>query len=73
MLNEANTSETTPIKGTVLVKDLLARCQKLLDELEAFRLHLEEAKQGQQAEHAVDIKQFHGPVATEMRSLQKVR
>ena len=59
-------------EGTSLVEDLLLRCQRLLSELEAFRLYLDEARHGQNAEHAVDIKQFCGPVATEFKSLQKV-
>ncbi|KAL9098410.1 MAG: hypothetical protein Q9163_005921 [Psora crenata] len=69
---EPQTLQTTSSEGTVLVEALLIRCQNLLDELEAFRDFLRDAKQRQSAEHAVDIKQFHGRVATEMVSLQKL-
>ena len=70
--SQTELSHTTSTEGTTLVEWLLKRCQTLLDELEAFRVFLEDAKQGQKAEHLVDIKQFYSPVATEMKSLQKV-
>ena len=68
--------EISPVEGTALVEDLLKRCRKLLDELESFGSFIQEAKQNGPSSHAeniVDIKQFHGPVLTEMKSLQKVR
>ncbi|KAL9129511.1 MAG: hypothetical protein Q9217_002035 [Psora testacea] len=71
-MTQEHNSNTTSSEGTVLVEDLLIRCQKLLDELEAFRVFLVDAKQRENGEHAVDIKHFHKPVATEMKSLQKL-
>ena len=68
--------ENLPSEGTALANNLLKRCQRLLDELESFRCFIEEAKKNGSSSHTenvVDIKQFHVPVLTEMKSLQKVR
>ena len=62
--------------GSLRVDSLLERCQNLLDELASFRCFLEKEKeQGPKSkyEHAVDLKQFHSMVTTEMKSLGKVR
>ena len=69
-------TERTPLEGTALADDLLGRCQKLLDELEAFRSFIEKSKESSpssNAVHTMEIKHFHTTVLTEMKSLQKVR
>lgn len=57
-------------EGHTLADNLLARCQKLLHELEEFRSFVNERKAEQ--EHAVDIRKFQTSVNNEYRSLQKV-
>ena len=63
-----NATEATPADGTILVEDLIAKCHTLLNELEEFRSFITDRRQ----EHAVDIRQFHTPVISELKSLQKV-
>ena len=64
------------------VEELLARCETLLRELEAFHIFVAGADKGERddhtspsigtAEHAVDLRQFHAPVRSELKSLQKL-
>ena len=61
-------SQSTATDGTVLVQDLLQKCHSLLSELEQFRTFLAE----RQKEHSIEIRQFHGSVQSELRSLVKV-
>ena len=62
----------------IRVEMLLARCQALMSELEAFRDFVAESKQSRNpalrsiSNQAVDLQQFYAPVATELKSLQKV-
>ena len=69
-------------EGPVLVEELLTKCENLLWELEDFRIFVAEAKSGEGrddispsigvAEQAVDLRQFHTPIVTEYKSLQKL-
>lgn len=58
------------------VEDLLARCRALLAELEEFSIFLSEARKGEGESHtsgvAVDLRQFHTPIMSELKSLQKL-
>ena len=63
-------------EGSALLDDLMQRCRSLLCELNAFKAFLEKAKEDtpkSKFESAVDTKQFQGMIATEMKSLEKVR
>ena len=69
-------------EAPVRVEELLARCKTLIHELEEFRVSVAEAKKEEGddhaspsirvAEHAVDLRQFHAPIVSELKSLQKL-
>lgn len=65
-------------KESTNVEDLLARCRTLLAEIEALRDFVADCKKGREyalrsgSGEAVDLRQFHAPVVTELKSLQKV-
>ncbi|KAL8968315.1 MAG: hypothetical protein Q9183_002519 [Haloplaca sp. 2 TL-2023] len=61
-------SSNEPSEGTLLAKDLVRRCQKLLSELETFHEYLKGCSQ----EHAVEVKPFRNAVQAESRSLDKL-
>ena len=59
---------TTLNDGTLRAEDLVKRCDKLLDELEAYQRYLTQSKQG----HNVEVKPFRNSIAAELKSLEKV-
>ena len=69
--NNSDTTETPRIAadGAILVEDLLKRCHDLLNELAQFRTFLVESKK----QIAVEIRQFHNSVRSELKSLEKVQ
>ena len=42
-------------EGTALAEDLVSRCQKLLDELEAFRSFIQETKDGTSSSYVENV------------------
>ena len=67
-----NEQETGPTKasqsdGAILAGDLLTKCHQMLSELEEFKVFLSKQKK----EHAVDVRQFHSSVLSELKSLEK--
>ena len=56
------------VDGALLVEDLLKRCHDLLNELDQFRAFLAESKK----QNAVEIRQFHNSVLSELKSLERV-
>ena len=61
-------TSSTLADGTILVEDLLKKCEDLLDELDQFRTFLVESKK----QNAVEIRQFHNSVLSELKSLERV-
>ncbi|KAL8843248.1 MAG: hypothetical protein Q9176_002201 [Flavoplaca citrina] len=61
-------SKTTLNDGTLLAENLVKRCDKLLEELEAYQRYLTQSKQG----HNVEVKPFRNSIAAELKSLEKV-
>ncbi|KAL8667162.1 MAG: hypothetical protein Q9168_007307, partial [Polycauliona sp. 1 TL-2023] len=61
-------SQTTLDNGTLLAEDLVNKCEKLLNELEAYRSYLAQSKQTQ---HNVEVKPFRNSIAAELKSLEK--
>lgn len=70
-LGNLNNAGSTPTDGTALADDLLAKCQMLLDELEAFSTFVAEQKLEQDS--AAETRKFRNSVATELNLLQKVQ
>ncbi|KAL8868898.1 MAG: hypothetical protein Q9198_008025 [Flavoplaca austrocitrina] len=62
-------SKTTLNDGTLLAENLVKRCDKLLEELEAYQRYLTQSKQG----HNVEVKPFRNSIAAELKSLEKLR
>ncbi|KAL8993704.1 MAG: hypothetical protein Q9169_006151 [Polycauliona sp. 2 TL-2023] len=65
----AESQTTTSNDGTLLAEDLVKKCQKLLNELEAYQSYLAQRKQG----HNVEVKPFRNSIAAELKSLEKLR
>ena len=63
-------SEPTTTDGTALAADLLAQCQTLLSELEAFSEFVAEQKLEQDS--AAETRRFQASVITELKSLEKL-
>lgn len=60
----------TLTNGTALAEDLLAKCQILLNELEAFSTFV--AEQIFEPESVAETRKFQNSVATELKSLKRV-
>jgi hypothetical protein len=67
MSNEIPKAKALP--PAINADELLAKCQKLLNELEECHKFLAEQKK----DHVVEIRQFRNSVASEFKSLERVR
>lgn len=63
-----DTTDESSVQGAIVAENLVERCHKLLNELEAFQKHLQECKQ----EQTVELKPFRSSIAAELKSLERV-
>ncbi|PGH19420.1 hypothetical protein AJ80_03920 [Polytolypa hystricis UAMH7299] len=65
----AAAADTTPASSAALADSLLTQCQTLISELSALQSHLSAIGKP----NAVELRQFKGVVASELKSLEKLR